>query len=65
MVFLAAILILLVDSQLNAKLADLELGQNAGETTRLHDSESMLLNWVAPEAYLHISFDNLEIDSSW
>jgi hypothetical protein len=36
-----------VDSQLNAKLADLELGHNAAEYAELPDA--ILINWVAPE----------------
>jgi serine/threonine protein kinase len=39
-----------VDGQLNAKLADLELGHNSAEQSRHQESsESLLLNWAAPE----------------
>jgi serine/threonine protein kinase len=38
-----------VDSQLNAKLGDLELGHNSAELSRHQESSALLLNWAAPE----------------
>lgn len=38
-----------MDSQLNAKLGDLELGQNSSENSHHQESASLLLNWAAPE----------------
>ena len=53
-----------VDFQLNAKIADLELGQSESVDVSDIDPSQLLLNWTAPEVlassstYLHLLQDS-------